>query len=184
MEDHDTYDLDLQHRFALGARHDVVWGVGYRHNTLKETSSFGLTWTPDRVDLHLFEAFLQDDLTLQPDRWHLILGSKVEHNNFTGFELQPSVRLLWTPREDEAAWAAISRATRTPSMFDRTHRMNVAVFQPPESPPIWVSIFGNADIQEEKLLAYEIGYRFAPLRSLSFDVAAFYNVYRDLHDLD
>src|SRR5438309_2991187 len=29
-EDLDTYDVDVQHAARLGARHDVVWGLGYR----------------------------------------------------------------------------------------------------------------------------------------------------------
>lgn len=176
----DTGDLDVQHRFAVGAAHDIVWGAGYRHTSIDNTPSFNLTWTPERHKIDLFEMFVQDDITIVPDRLHLILGSKFEHNNFTGWEPQPSARLWWTPSENQTVWAAAARADRTPSLFEQSARLNVAAFQPPSAPPFLVSIFGNQNISDEELDAYEVGYRIEPAQRLSFDVAGFYNEYRDL----
>jgi len=176
-----TGDIDLQHRFALGARNDVVWGAGYRYATVESTPSFNLTWTPDKMRLQLFNVFVQDEITLVPDQLHFTLGSKFEHNTLTGLEIQPSARLLWTPTERQTAWASVSRATRTPSLFERNIRLNAAAFQPsPFAPPVLVSSFGNPNAEAEKLIAYELGYRIEPMKQLSFDVAMFYNVYEDL----
>ncbi len=171
----DTFDIDLQHRFALGERNDLLWGAGYRLASLQVTPSFFATLTPESRRLQLFSAFLQDDLTLVPDRLHLTLGSKFEHNDLTGIEIQPSARLLWTPSKHQTVWAAVSRSVRTPSLAERDIRVNAAAF-----PGGLVSIFGNPGADEEKLIAYELGYRIEPVRRLSLEAAAFYNVYNSL----
>ena len=171
----DTYDLDLQHRFALGARNDIVWGAGYRFTSLSVAPSFFATFNPPSRQLQLFNVFVQDDLTLVPDRLRLTLGSKFEHNDLTGLEIQPSVRLRWTPNEHQTAWAAVSRAIRTPSLAERDIRVNPAAF-----PGGLVSIFGNPNAKAEELIAYELGYRIEPVRQLSLDATMFYNVYRGL----
>jgi iron complex outermembrane receptor protein len=176
----DSYDLEVQHHVALGQRNDVVWGLGYRHTTVRNAPTSSLVWRPETVGQRLFQTFVQDEITLVPERWRLMLGSKLEHNDLTGLEVEPSARLLWTPVEGDTLWAAFSRATRTPSLFDRSSQLTAAVFQPSSGPPVWVQLLGNPHADEEKLLAYELGYRFQPVRTLSFDVAGFYNVYHDL----
>jgi iron complex outermembrane receptor protein len=177
----DTYDLDLQHRFALGTRHDIVWGAGYRHAGIEVTPSFFVTATPEEQELSLYNVFLQDEITLWPDRLRLTLGSKFEHNEYTGLEIQPSGRLLWTPTERQTVWAAVSRSVRTPTILDRNARVNLAAFQAsPSDPPVLVSLFGNPRIKAEELISYELGHRIELTKRLSFDVAGFYNVYDDL----
>src|SRR5262249_15869352 len=122
----DTGDIDFQHRFQLGSRQQIIWGLGYRvvHDDTEGTVSLSLF--PASRTTHLFSAFVQDEITLVPDKWKLILGSKFEHNSFTGFEIQPNVRLLWTPAKDHTVWAAISRAVRTPSRSEDDVTLNGA----------------------------------------------------------
>jgi iron complex outermembrane receptor protein len=133
-----TVDVDLQHRFALGARHDIVWGLGYR-NTRGDFSADSLvTLDPSRRGDELFSGFVQDDIVLVPDRLHLILGSKLEHNDYTGVEVQPSGRLIWTPDERHTFWGAISRAVRTPSWVETDGRVPSAIL-PPLTPKIPLS---------------------------------------------
>lgn len=177
----DTFDFDVQHRLELGANHDVVWGAGYRATDLRNTPSFNLTWTPERQQFHLFNLFAQDDVTLVRNRLWLTLGSKFERNDLTGWEIQPSVRLRWTPTAHQTVWTAVARADRVPSYFEQDSRLNTAAFQPgPLSPPILVSLFGNASIADEELTAYEGGYRIAATSKLSFDFTGFFNRYEDI----
>ena len=125
----------------------------------------------------LFSYFIQDEITLQEDRWYLTAGSKFEHNDFTGFEFQPTIRLLHMPSEREAVWAAISRPVRTPSRFNHD-----GVFRALVSPvgPTFVEIRGDDSTVAEELLAYELGYRAQPSDDFSWDVAVFYNNYDNL----
>jgi iron complex outermembrane recepter protein len=178
----ETYDFDLQHRFALGERQDIVWGLGYRYQDEHVTTNFWVSLTPAISHHQVFSAFVQDEISVVPDRLHLTIGSKFEHNDYTGFEVQPSARLAWTPTEKQTIWAAVSRAVRTPSNLELDIRQNRLAFQPPSGPPILISVLGNPDLKSEELLAYELGYRAEPTKQLSFDATAFYNVYDRLRN--
>lgn len=174
-----VYDFDLQHRFALGEREDIVWGAGFRDSRNDSPPSFNLTLYPQKSYIQVYNVFAQDDVTLVPDRFHLILGIKLDRDTFSGYEVQPSGRLLWTPSEKQTVWTAVSRAVDTPSLVEEDSRYNESAF-PTAHGPALASIFGNPDFQPEEVLAYELGYRLAPSPSWSFDLATYYNIYHDV----
>src|SRR5207245_502127 len=100
-----------------------------------------------RLSRQLFGGFVQDEIALVKDRLRLTLGTKIEHNDYTGFEIEPSGHLAWTPTPRQTVWGAISRAVRTPSRIDRE-------FFVPGNPPFLLA--GGTDFVSEKLLAYEL----------------------------
>jgi iron complex outermembrane receptor protein len=176
-----SYDLDLQDRFSLGSWNDFMWGAGYRYQDVDDTPTFEISWLPQTQHIRLFNIFGQDDIKIVPNRLHFMMGIKLEDNSLVQWDYEPNARLLWTPAENQTLWAAVSRAARTPSLFELDARLNAAAFQPaPPSPPALVSVFGDQNATAEKLLAYQVGYRVAPTKSLSFDVTGFYNVYEHL----
>ncbi len=175
----DTVDFDAQHRFPVGDRNEIVWGSGYRYSVDDITESPEFQIGDPHVGLQLFSVFAQDEIKLIPDRFHLTLGTKLEHNDFTGFELQPSGRLTWTPNERHTVWGAVSRAMRTPSRSERGIRYFV---NPPLSAPVFplpllIHAQGNPDFGSEELLAYELGYRVQIHPRLSLDSTVFYHDY-------
>jgi len=186
-EGRDTYDLDWQHRFPLGDRNDVVWGGGYRASSDEIGNTFTVSNNPPSRTVQVLSAFVQDEIALIQDKVSLVVGSKFEHNDFTGFEYQPSGRLLWRPVERHTIWTSVSRAVRTPSRAEDDIRLNQQIFPPgvfdPNRPAVQ-ALFGNRHFDSEKLLAYELGYRAEPHKRLFLDVSAFYNVYDDLRSLE
>lgn len=183
-EDRHTYDLDVQHRFGIGNRHRLIWGAGYRATAdrIRDTDNFDVSFTPARRTDQLVSAFVQDEIALVEDRLALIVGSKFEHNDYTGMEIQPSGRLLWTPHSQHTIWGSVSRAVRTPSRAEDGVRLNLP--SPAGSPVPLTSIFGSSDFGSEDLMAYELGYRVQPHSRLSLDLAAYYNVYNDLRSTE
>jgi iron complex outermembrane recepter protein len=177
IETRDTFDLEAQHRFTPGVRHEVVWGAGFRHTTDRLSPSFYLTFSPERQLQRIYNFFAQDEITLVPDRLKFTIGSKLEHRAQTGFEVQPSARLLWLPADRQTIWTSVSRAVRTASRYDRDARLNAAVFQPTEGPPVLVALLSSPDAQSEELMAYEVGYRIEPHPRFAVDVTSFYNRY-------
>jgi iron complex outermembrane receptor protein len=172
-----TLDLDVQHHFLLGDYNDIVWGVGSRYTKDRLSPTFYLTFDPEEDQEYIYTAFVQDELTLVPKRLKLTIGSKFEQNEHAGFVVQPSVRMLWMPTPRQSAWAAISRAVRVPSRYDRDARLNTAAFQPPASPPILVVLQSEKNVDPETVKAFEVGYRFEQDNRVSYDLTAFYNEY-------
>ncbi|HVU33766.1 MAG TPA: TonB-dependent receptor [Opitutaceae bacterium] len=180
----DTVDASLQHRFAAGPAHDIVWGANVRWIGDDMPPDATVRITPQRSNVRLYGVFAEDDITLIPARLHGSIGSKFEHNDLTGFEFEPGMRAWWTPAAGHALWAAVSRAVRTPDRVERNGEQLVTAF--PIAPPTQVpnsavvAIEGNPELKAERIYAYEAGYRFYPAATVSFDVAAFYNEYRGL----
>ena len=179
----DTYDVDFQHRLALGERNRLIWGLGYRavESTLSNSgldNGFILSYVPSDSRQQLAGAFLQDQIALVPDRLNLTIGSKFEHNDFTGFEYQPTVRLLWMSTTRQSVWAAVSRAVRTPSVADDELRSTLLQSTPGVVP--YPQTTGNPGIESEELLAFELGYRTQATAAFSLDLASFYNEYHGL----
>jgi iron complex outermembrane receptor protein len=172
-----TVDIDFQHRFKITERQELNWGLGYRYTSDDTESVPTLVISPENRVANLFTAFLQDEIVLVPDHWRLTLGSKFEHNDYSGFEFQPSGRLLWTPTERQSVWASVSRAVRTPSRVDTDIAASVA---PNPGVPAFARLLGNKDFDSETLLAYELGYRVKATDRFSVDLAAFYNSYDNL----
>jgi iron complex outermembrane receptor protein len=184
-EDRDTFDIDFEYRSQRLDGHDLLVGLGYRRTADAIDHSARLQMEPDERDDELFSAFIQDDITLVPARWSLILGSKFEHNDYTGFEYQPNVRLLWTPDAQRSLWASVTRAVRTPGRADRDLRHLSRVVPPgaaenPTPLPLAVYAQGNNANDSEVLMAYEAGFKFQASAELGVDIAAFYNEYDDL----
>ena len=192
----DTFDVDLQHRFSMGDRQTIVWGGGYRVTSDRVRNSFDIAITPESRTTNLFNAFLQDEISIVKERLVLALGSKIEHNDFTGFEIQPSARLLWTPAVRHSAWASVSRAVRTPSRAEDDITLRQQPVLPPgalyagfppfvqPSPAVLTSVSGHRDFCSEEVIASEIGYRIEATKRLSFDLALFYNDYRNLSSFE
>ncbi|MEP7340327.1 MAG: TonB-dependent receptor [Acidobacteriota bacterium] len=181
-----TFDADFQHHLAVGQRQNIVWGLGYRliSHQAESTSSSPIQFIPQKKTVQLFSGFAQDEITLAKDRLRLILGAKLEHNDFSGYEVQPSVRLLWTPSERQTVWAAVSRAVRTPARTQQDFRVNFQAFPAPDGTTIITAVLGSPNATSEVLRAYEFGYRVQPARKLSLDVATFYNIYKRLNSFE
>jgi iron complex outermembrane recepter protein len=179
-ESRGTWDIDVQYRRSVGARHSLLAGAGYR--LARDTTGVPIEpggpqalgirafFDPASRSTSLVSAFLQDDVTLAPERLFLTVGARVEHNAFTGAELQPTARLRWKPDARSTVWGAISRAVRTPTRLDS----DVRYVRPDDT----LFLRGSPDFRSEELIAVEAGYRIRPVAALSFDAT----VYRHSYD--
>ncbi|MGA1867678.1 MAG: TonB-dependent receptor plug domain-containing protein [bacterium] len=183
-QDLDTYDIDFQHSTEIGHRHELMWGLGYRASLFEFRPENVLEFYNNKDEYILYSCFLQDRIALKLDRLYLTLGSKFEHNNSTGFESQPSIRLLWHCRKNQACWAALSRAVRTPARIERDIQVLAGVAPiPPPAPSgthAYYYFLGDTEVDSEDLTAYELGYRAKIGDRCSFDIALFYHDYDNL----
>lgn len=191
-----TFDVDFQHRFSPFANHSVIWGLGWRFapDKFRNPDPLFVNWDPAETEHHRFSAFLQDEISFG-DVARLTVGTKVEKNDYTGWEWQPSVRLAVTPNEENTFWAAVSRSVQVPQ---RNHESINPILVPTEPQiiptdldgdgvpdsnlPLFVFGYGNPDQPATNLTAFELGYRFRSSDRFSFDIATFYNHYDDFPD--
>jgi iron complex outermembrane recepter protein len=177
-----TLDVDFQHRQALGTRHDVVWGTGYRHGHSMLTNSEVVYFADtDRRDW-LVSAFAEDEIQIVPERLALTLGMKVEQNVYSGVELQPNVRVMWALSERDSVWTAVTRGVRTPSLLENGANVKVAAAPGPQGLPAVFTVIGHGTPDVESLWATEVGYR-RHWSTVSVDVSAFRNHYGSLFSL-
>jgi iron complex outermembrane receptor protein len=176
-ETRNTFDLDFIHHLVL-QRNEIIWGVGARWSPSKVIQTAAtLNFVPHHQSANLYSAFLQDQIAVVQSKLWLTLGSKFEHNIFTGWESQPSGRLLWTPTPHQTFWAAVSRAVRSPSRIDEDLQASGLVSS---SPAVFECLCDNGKFVSEILLGYEAGYRKLVNYHFYVDVAAFHNHYNDL----
>jgi len=171
--DIDTFDFDFQQSASVGARHNLVWGLGQRTNDY-HTQNNNLAFVPDHRTLELTNLFLQDAITLN-EEWKLTAGIKFEDNSYSDWSVLPDLRLSWAPNDKALFWLAGSRAIRAPTPFDT----DVQEFVGGQ-----LFVLGDPDFKPEKVTAYELGYRGNPDATVSFSASVFYNEYDDLRTIE
>jgi iron complex outermembrane receptor protein len=171
-EDRDTADVDFQQTIRRWKRQTFTWGAGYRLSSGRITAVAPSAIEPIRRTDNLFSAFAQDEFVVSPNRFRLIVGSKFEHNAYSGFEVQPTVRALWTINATNTMWLAVTRAVRTPSRVE-TDYTTTSLTNP--ALPAFVRLIPNPAFVPEDLVAYEAGYRWRPATSLYVTASAFVN---------
>ncbi len=184
-DNRNSYDIDFLDRLRLPGREQISWGLGARvvqaYNPVVVT---GLQFLPVNKTDKLFTAFLQDEIAVVDHRLTLSLGTKFLRTNFTGLQLEPSGRLLWTPTEKQTLWAAFTHAVRTPSDAERDFSLLGYIEQLPGNIPFFARFNPNPDFKSEELNGYELGYRVLLSGKVYVDVAGFHNHYGDLFSED
>ncbi len=191
--DQGIFDLDFQHAVEFTEQNNFLWGVGYRNIQIDVTNTKYQKLKDNHQSLNLYSAFLQDNIELIDDLLTFTIGSKIEFNEYTGFEFQPSARLTLTPTERHTIWTSVSRAVRTPTLIERDGWLLLREGQanPNAAPlpnglpaPPNITMDTNDSFKSEDVIAYEMGYRQQITDYLSADIAIFYNKYSNLRTLN
>lgn len=184
MEDRLNFDLEFNHRWQPGERHDFNWGIGYRLSADEiATSGDTIRFAEASRSVNLFSGYVQDEVQIVPEVLSVTAGVRLEHNEYTGFEVQPTLRGLWKLAEQHTAWGSISRAVRTPSRAENDATISVGLAPPgvyDPTLPALISYYGSPAFDSEEVLAFELGYRWQAGERLHFDLASFFNIYEQL----
>ena len=187
------FDIDYQQSLDDVAFGNWLWGLNFRRtedDLWLDLITTGVgTATPSRAD-NLYGGFVQGQFDLGTENWELTIGSKFEQNDYTGFEVQPNLRVLWSPEPRLSVWASIARAVRTPSRgeSDLTTIFADGVIPPLSGPnqlpvPLAFGVIGTNALEAEDLTAYEFGVRRRFEPGIVADVAVFHNDYDDLRGI-
>ena len=181
IADNDVMEFSFQHAAGRKGRHELTWGAAFRKSDITAEGSLTFDLNPGVVNQSQTGAFVQDSIKFARDRVVITLGSKLERFTQTGWHWQPTARALWNATPRQTVWAAASRAVRTPSLAERA--MFVNLFEVPGRTPMIAQLFGNPNLREESLRAYEAGYRWTA-SAVSLDVATYHNRYDDAVNLE
>jgi len=176
-----TLDLEFDQRYHPGRRHDFIWGGDFRHSSDRTVGSLNISFNPASRATDLYGIFAQDEIAFFANKLRLTLGSKMEHNFYSGFAFQPNFRMVWTPSERVSTWTAVSRASENSSRTDADIRTNDDPVQDAKGNITLSSHFGLSKLPPENVNAYELGTRYQPNHVLNFDLATFYNHYTNRH---
>ncbi len=172
----DQVDVEFQHNMPLGTRQFLTWGLNYRYAYF-DFETTDIASLPNE-GTNLYGFFVHDEINLIPNKWNVILGSKFEHNEFSGLEIQPNIRTAWTPNKRSTYWAAVSRAVRIPTIRDERAVANRSLV--PGAPPLLITETNDGRTNAEELIAYEIGYRFKPKPEFQFDITGYIFDYENI----
>ena len=156
-----TFDFEVSNVTAVARRHVFSYGGNFRYN------KFDLSLAPGGDNRKEFGLYAQDEIFLS-DHFRWVVGARVDRFDFLdNFVLSPRTAFIIKPRENQAIRVSYNRAYRSPSVINNfldvtvVEPINLAAFSPALAGrvyPLPIQSVGNADLQEEKLDAYEIGY--------------------------
>jgi iron complex outermembrane receptor protein len=174
-ETRDTIDIDFIQHFHISTRQQFSYGAGLRWSPYyiiaQDPSS---TLVPSKAVDHVHTGFLQDQIQLA-QKVFVTAGAKLQHNNYSGFDIQPSARLLWSINQHQSLWLGFTRAVTTPSDIEEDFHLEGAI-----TPSEFIVVAGNPHFKSEDLIGYEIGYRRLIHNKLYLDLASFWNQYSHL----
>ncbi len=177
-ETRDNADIEIQHDFELSDMTSVTWGANYRvssNHFRGKPVGVPISFSPNDETVHIASGFGQVQVDLLDDKLSLILGTKLGYYSWSGFEFQPSGRLVLKPKDGHAIWGAVSRAVRTPTQAERDISLtipNAATF----------TFLGDRSVRSEELLAFELGYRFFAFERINAEITLFWNEYESRSD--
>ena len=183
-ENRDTIDIDFLQRVQLPGRNSVTWGLGARVDPVRDHQvTTGLTFVPSSRTDYLLTMFLQDDISLVEKQLILTMGTKILQSNFShGVDLQPSLRLAWTPSDNQTIWAAFTHALRTQSDVEENFFLSGYVGTTANGTPYMARFNANDRFSPEQMNGYELGYRRLLGERFLFSTSSFLNHYHSLFD--
>ncbi len=198
----EEFDLDFKANKPIGDLHHIAFGASYRHmsfdvNEVVTSPWAFLTFDPTtstfRSDIPVLEygssptkferfaGFLQDSIDLS-DQIVLSVGAKFEDSDLSGSSIQPGARVSYTLDEKNIFWGAYSRAYRQASLVEQFTEVSYARIWNPDangSNPLsrqWInsSFQGASGLDDEKMDAFEIGWRTRPQDNLLIELSLYH----------
>lgn len=179
----DTVDLEFEHDRRLGQSTRLIWGLSNRITWDRLPEQY-LRFTPSERRYAVQGAFAQLEQQLGRLPADLIAGIKLERNDFSGTELQPSLRLVWLAGPQATAWAAVSRAERTPSRTEHDVTIDFDLVPLEDGSLMQLQIQGDRGFRSERLTAYELGWRQRWHSGLALELSGFVHDYQGLRTLE
>jgi iron complex outermembrane receptor protein len=191
-ETNNSLDLDFQRNSSLDTV-QLDWGLNYRYAYLKLEETDYASSDDGNYNMNQFGAFVQAQFNVVPEEVNFILGNKSEYNQMTGWEHQPTARLVWTPNSQHTAWASVSRGVRIPSLIENNASFTIGganvgdlisgLDSTINNLYIQQVIDGNEEVDAETSISEELGYRYNSV-DWAADVSVFHTTAKNVIALE
>ena len=190
------FDLDFKANKPIGDSHHLAFGIAARHMSFDVNDVATDPWIfptfdpstgfPLRTDIPIldygdsptkfdrFTGFIQDSIDLT-NRVVLSMGAKFEDSDLSGSTVQPGARFSYSFDDRNIFWGAYSRAYRQPSLVEKYTKVSYArIWDLNRS--IWVNTFfeSASDLDDERMDAYELGWRMRPSADLLIELSLYH----------
>lgn len=178
-----TLDLEVRQDRKLGNGRAASIGASYRHSKDRANNTEFVQLNPNRRADELFAAFghferpAGRNLTLH-------LDGMLEHNDYTGWEFQPAIGLVWAKSERESLWTVLSRSVRSPNRSEADSSLWLRTVSMENQPPTALRLVGNSSFRAEEVVSFELGWRSQPSSAASYDLATFVSFYDNLRSFE
>jgi iron complex outermembrane receptor protein len=172
-----TFDVEGNDVHAFGTKNVVSYGGNFRHNT------FDISLAPGNPR-NEGGAYAQDEVFIN-DHFRWVVGGRVDKfSSIQNAVFSPRTTLMLKPNAANTFRVSFNRAFRAPSFINNNIRtailnsVNLSALAPlPQlSPFIFpISAFGNPNLKQETLTAYEVGYTGTIRRRANVTAAVYWN---------
>jgi len=165
-----TYDFEIGHSTVLGGKHILSYGGNARRN------NFDIVIAPEAEDRNEFGAYLQEEFFV--DKFRVAAGGRVDKfGNLANAVFSPRLSVMFKPTPNQSVRASFNRAFRAPSVINNYLDLGILntssvvnltpltpllppALRPLVPPPFLLQVhgFGNPDLKEESIDAFEVAY--------------------------
>ena len=175
-----TFDIEASDLRTFGTRHILSYGGNYRHN------SFDISIAPNGDDRNEGGAYVQDEIFLT-DRFRWVVGGRLDKfSSIDNAVFSPRTTLMYKPSLNQTVRLWFNRAFRAPSFINNNldvtllNQVNLSAISPALSAFVFpFRAVGNADLEQETMTAYEIGYTGVLNRRATVTAAVYWNTTDD-----
>ena len=159
-----TYDIEAQYNFQAGDSNFFVVGGNYRFSDLESDLT-----SKDESE-NLYGVYAQDEIKLS-DKWTATLAARVDNDELIGTVFAPKAAILFAPNPNHSFRFSASTAYNSSSFIESYLDTEII----PEGTSIVVDVFGNPDLDPERIVSYELGYRAFPVPEVLLDINFYYS---------
>jgi outer membrane receptor protein involved in Fe transport len=154
-----TFDIEASDVRPIGTKHVLSYGANFRRN------NFEVSLAPNGDDRNEGGGYIQDEIFLG-DRFRWVIGGRLD--KFSSIDdpvFSPRTTFMYKPSAEQTVRVSFNRAFRAPSFINNfldttiLNAANLSAISPVLANFIFpVHAVGNADLSQETMTAYEVGY--------------------------
>jgi len=175
------FNTEAQINFKTGEKNHFIAGIGFKNTKFISSDGYSIHFLQKGDRWNNYNIFISDEIIILENKLWVTAGTKLEHNTNTKFGWQPNIRFLYKPDPGQSIWLAVSKALRAPDFRDASKRIITTMFYDEHGNLFtFYDKYIPTQLKDERLIAYEAGYRIKIQDHTSMELAVFLNDYNNI----